>query len=304
MIAGLRQNIYRLLESDPQLGVFALLDLNCPVEDDHPLHQQALLSREVQCELEPVLRRDRADNLDACPRLLTLRPAGANGYQDEGLFELLVASAKDRSASVNGNHVAGWLLARGSASAIAAHLDRASVMFDLAQGKQRVLPFFEPHRLALLHAADVKPPRGIVSTLLGPIAHWFFIDAIGELHCASHQGHGLAKAARLSLSDWQSQSRIPTIRMVLVALGRSEAVVPRRPEFQIDKVIAAAHQLGLNEMEDLVFFGLNCFTVGLHWYEHPVAAQTIRRAVAGGLALSDCIQDLSDDDLNLISAQR
>lgn len=304
MIAGLRQNIYRLLESDRQLGVFALLDQNCPVPQDHPLHPQALVNREVRADLCPVNRRDRADDPEICPQLLTLRPAGANGYVDEGLFDLLLACAQERAASANGSYVAGWLLASVDPQAIAGHLERATVMLDLAQGKQRVLPFFEPHRLALLHAADDKAPRGIVSQLLGPIAHWFYIDAIGQLHCASRTTSAMAGAGKLSLSDWQRQARIPAIRMVLLALGRSETTVPLRPEFRIDQTIATAHGLGFTELEDLVFFSLNSFTVGHDWHEHPIAATTIRRSLADGVPLVECMQELSDDDLNLIAAQR
>ena len=304
MLAGLRQNLYRLIEADPQLCIYALLDPNCPVPDDDPLHVNALARREVPCTLRPVPRRDRADDASTLPQLLTLRTPASNGYPDEALFDLLLNCANHRAASINGSYVAGWLLARGNSEALAGHLERATVMLDPTQGRQRVLPFFEPHRLALIHGSDEKAPRGLLSPLLGPIAHWFYVDAIGELQCASAQPQGPAAAGRLTLADWQGQACVPMLRMVLVALARAEAVLPRRPETDIAKAIATAQRLGLNAMEDIVFFSLNCFTVGPQWHDHPVATRAIERAVTSDLPLTDSMQALSDGDLDAIAAHR
>lgn len=304
LVAGLRQNVYRCLEADPGLSVYVLLDLNHPVADDHPLHPQALAAREVPLATQTVQRRDFDQDPDLCPRLLTLRTPSTHDYPDEALVDLLVDCAHERCGSVNGSYVAAWLLSSSPAEAVAKHIEHASVMHDLAAAKRRVLPYFEPHRFALIDALPPGPRGAHVDRLLGPVAHWFYVDAIGELHCANRSDEPAAAPHGLPLAAWQAQARAGEARLVLMALAKARAVMPRQPEVHVDRAVADAHRLGLREMEDVMFFCLNCFTLAPDWFEHPVASAAIRRSIDAGARLTDTLQQLSDDELNAIGSRR
>jgi hypothetical protein len=304
LVAGLRQNVYRCLETEPNLAVYALVDCNRPVPETHDLHPTAMGKREFVCLTHRVRRADLEHDLQACPLLLTLRPIGSNGYPDEELVDLLTNCAQERAASINGAFVAGWLLSSSGPSAIAEHLARASVMFDLSSGKRRALPYFEPHRMALIHTATNASGKDVVSPLLGPIAHWFYVDAIGELQCASHSGESPTSGAALDLIAWQAQGRVHEARFVLMALVEAGAVIPRLPEQAIDRAVKSAHDQGLRELEDVVFFSLNCFTLASAWFAHPAARAAMRSALDNKTPLADCMRQLDDAELEAIAAHR
>jgi hypothetical protein len=304
LVAGLRQNIYRYLETEPELAVYVLLDCNRPVAETHELHPTAIGKREFVCPTHRVGRADLEHDPQACPLLLTLRPTSSNGYPDEELVDLLTNCAQERAASINGAFVAGWLLSSSEPSAVAEHLARASVMFDLLSGRRRALPYFEPHRMALIHAETNSSGKDMVSPLLGPIAHWFYVDAIGELQCASRSGETLISGASLDLVAWHAQGRVHEARFVLTALVKTQAMIPRLPEQAIDRAVKSAHEQGLRELEDVVFFSLNCFTLASAWFAHPAARAAIRNALENKTLLADCMRQLDDAELEAIASYR
>jgi hypothetical protein len=299
----LKREFYRCIQFQPALQIFALLDSNCPVASKHPLHRQRLQQREISPTLIDVARADLAHEPSLCPQLLLLRTRTANGYVDEALFAEIARSALERSTSMNGTYVAGWLLGESDAEDIARHIERASVCVDLVQARRRVLPYFEPHRLALVASMQITlgQEKRFTDQLLGPIRHWYYLSLANELKSVSCSVGSSAQGLKLTRPMWDAQHRIDSARRVAMALMKSTAMIPTNPELAIDHELALAQSKGLVDLEDLMFFCLNSFTLSNRWHEHPSAKDAIARCVRGELPLTEGLSALSDEQLESIA---
>jgi len=298
-----RAALFQLREVNPSSYVHLLLDGNHPCSVDDALHASQLATREIACTPVTVKRADFAHDPQICPSLVTLFAPGDRGYPDELLLDQSIAYAHAHHASVNGTHVCGWLVSERPAEELAAHLASACELFDLGIGKRRVLPLFEPHRLAL--AADAGKD-GFMRRWLGPVSHWLWIDLNGALR--SLAAHDLAQdgAGRQHLDerDWQAQRRVDEAKVVMLALADSQQMVPVKPEIAIDRALQRAIDQGLQRTEDLVFYALNEFSIGAGWAAHPAALHAIAQAQAGNETLSELISALNDATLDEIAAWR
>ena len=287
---------YREVESDSH--IYVLLDPNHPVAPYHPLQPEQLAKREAPRTTEIVLRPDLAHEPQVCPRLVQLYRAGEHGYVDEALVDLTIECAEQRCASVNGAYVSAWIVSPAEPSRIAKHLASAGVVFDLGKGKQRYVPLFEPARTALVIANMPPAPQ---RSWLSPAKHWLYVDAAGMLQILDTPAETLWQPLRLAPEHFAAMSRLDQARFVLMALVNSGAVPEHQPEMAIDHAVKDAHEQGLMQTEDVVFFALNHFTLGERWCSHPAARNAIKQAASGVLRLTTAMQALSDDVLDSIA---
>ncbi|OWY30650.1 hypothetical protein [Herbaspirillum robiniae] len=299
----LRAALFQLREVNPRSYVYLLLDGNHPCAEDDALHTTRLPAREIPARPVTVPRADFAHDPAICPALVTLYSPGDRGYPDELLLDLSIAHAWRRHASVNGSYVCGWLVSESPIDQIAAHLAKASELFDVLGGRRRVLALFEPHRLSL--AADAGRD-GFLRRWLGPVSHWLWLDLHGQLR--SLATHDLAEPApgneHLGQREWQAQQRVADARIVAMAMADTRHMLPVKPETAIDAALQRATARGLRRTEDLVFCALNDFSIAPGWAAHPAAARAIAQALEGEQTLSELMCGLSDDTLEEIAAQR
>ncbi|EJN00476.1 hypothetical protein [Herbaspirillum sp. YR522] len=299
----IRAALFQLREVNPTSHVHLLLDGNHPCHVDDALHPSQLARREIACTPVTIKRADFAHDPQICPSLVTLFSPGDRGYPDELLLDQSIAYAQAHHASVNGTDVCGWLLSERCAEELAPHLAHACELFDLTLGKRRVLPLFEPHRLAL--AADAGKD-GFMRRWLGPVSHWLWVDLNGALRSVT--AHDLAEDGQgrqhLDENDWKAQRRVDEAKVVLLALADAQRMVPVKPEIAIDRALQRAIDEGLQRTEDLVFFALNDFSIGSGWAGHPAALRAIAQAQAGPQTLSELISALNDATLDEIAAYR
>ena len=208
-----------------------------------------------------------------------------------------------RCRSVNGAYVAGWMCSEASPATAAEYLARSGTMFDLSKGRQRYLPIFEPYRMALL--ADDPQAESFLQRWLGPFIHWMFIDTCGTVRTVSrHAGSTTSRgAAGLDRTQFEAQERIPTARLVVMAIEQSGFSIASQSERRIDEVMVQAARAGLRDTEDVVFYALNTFTLGAAWALHPRAAAVIQQVASQPeLRLAKAMSDLPDHVLEEIAS--
>lgn len=299
----IRTTLFQLREVHPESYIHLLLDPNHPCSPFDPLYPEKLGKREIQSLVTRVDRSDYAHDPSICPLLVTVYSPGDRGYPDELLLDQSIRNAEARCSSVNGAYVCGWLVSDRDAGAVAAHLVKACELFDLTAGKRRVLPLFEPHRLAL--AADADKP-GFIRKWLGPISHWLLVDLAGELRVIKAEDFpgGAHNLEHLGTDEWAAQKRIGDAKVVLMALVDGSHVIPGRPETAIDSALQKAAADGMKRTEDIVFHALNGFTIGAGWASHPASRTVIQQALEGEETLSQLMSELSDDILDEIAASK
>jgi hypothetical protein len=289
----------------PTANIYALLDQNNPVAEHDDLHPSQLLKRQARRHTEAVLRPDLANEPNTLPLLVQLYAAAEHGYADEPLIGLTLRNALRRCRSVNGAYVAGWICTDAHPRVLADCLAKSGVVFALGQGRQRFVPFFEPYRMALL--ADDETSGPFLTRWLGPISHWLFVDSAGSLREVTPPTGGSTAGATPALREEQfaSQSRVGIARFVVMALEKAGVLIAVRPERHIDKVIGQAQACGLREVEDIVFYALNSFTIGGGWASHPRAAAAIAKTASNAdIRLADQLGALPDEVLNDIARGR
>ncbi|MDR6396908.1 hypothetical protein [Herbaspirillum seropedicae] len=299
----IRAALFQLREVYPRSYIHLLLDGNHPCEEDDPLHFRRLPAREIPAKPVTVTRADFSHEPAICPALVTLYAPGDRGYPDEALLDLSIAHAWRRRASVNGSYVCGWLVSESPAEILAPHIASACELFDLQLGRKRVLPLFEPHRLALVAEAgkDVFLRRW-----LGPVSHWLWLDLNGSLR--SLVAHDLDVTSttgkeHLGLREWKMQQRVADASLIAMAMIEAQNPLPARPEIAFDAALQRAQDMGLRRTEDLVFAALNDFSFSAQWVQHPASQRAIRQALEGEKTLSELMCELPDAILEEIAAQ-
>jgi hypothetical protein len=239
----LRAQFFQWQELHPAAHLYALLDCNCPVSEDDPLHPANLPQREIKRSLTIVRRPELSGEDDLLPRLLQVRVAGESGYADEALLDALLESQLTRCASVNGSYVAVWLCAEEGPQALAEQLSSRGQAMCLPQARRRYLPWFEPHRLSLLTAEPSA--QWLVQQWMTPALQWAWVDAAGNVQHGRQRtadGPGRGSISRLA---WASQDRAGLARLVFIAMGKAGLQLPERAEQRVDAWLAAAQALGL-----------------------------------------------------------
>lgn len=296
MSEQLRERLFQQIEAKPGSSIMALLDLNHPVAESDELHLQWLNKRQSKPELAVVRRHDYAHDHTICPRLMLLRSPRDRGYSDEALLDITWKNAQRRRISINGAYVCGWLVTQASLKETAAQLRSNTLMHDPLRRKQKVLPLFEPHRMAL--AMHLAPPQW-VSRWMGDISLWLFVDACGQLReVTSAPVDATAAPVELPNEFWAAQGRLRRAREVLMALAKAEHMVPVDCEIKIDQALSLAYAQGLIEIEDVIFFAMNQLTLSKRWYLHPSVTDCLARARAGDQSLADGIEALPDHVLD------
>jgi hypothetical protein len=303
---ALRRALFQTCESSiAGLYVHAVLDPNHPVAPFDVLHPEHLRTRQPAPEWHRVERQDLKHEPELCPWILTLHKPQGHGYEDEGLFDELVARALERCASINGAYVCGWVATGYDAAEFAKHLAKRSAVAHPA-ALRRVLPWFEPHRLALIEAPEV-----LVHLLKG-IAGWWFIDLAGSLRRVNPPVVG-SQDADGPLADpflrpsrvhplWDRQERIHQARLVAMSLRKAGLAFPPRPEATLDDLVRLAHEQGLHGEQDVIFFALNCLTLSPKWYAHPAVRQALAQKAAGeGATLAQLLAAQPDSVLEAVA---
>ncbi|KRB04221.1 hypothetical protein ASD86_17985 [Lysobacter sp. Root690] len=227
---------------------------------------------------------------------MLLRSPRDRGYVDEALLDITWNGAQRRRASINGAYVCGWLVTQASLKETAAQLRANTLMHDPLRRKQKVLPLFEPHRMALaIHLA----PSQWLSRWMGGISSWLFVDACGQLREVTPTPvEATAASVELTHEFWAAQGRLRRAREVLMALVKAEHMIPVDCEIKIDQALSLAYSQGLIETEDVIFFALNQLTLSKRWYLHPSVSDCLARARAGDQALAEGVEALSDEVLD------
>ncbi|MFX3543684.1 MULTISPECIES: hypothetical protein [Ralstonia] len=269
---------FEVRESHPAYHIHVILDPNHPVAPFDLLHPEHLLERKPKTRWARVDRPDFQHDPDICPLLVTVFSPGDHGYPDEALLSETIDRAIERSASVNGAYVCGWVACAANADELASQIAARCVVANPLTGR-RVLPWFEPHRLALLADDDAD----ILPSLLPPGTHWWFIDAAATVRSLSAPETDPAKPASVQQlhAMWAQHDRIADARRVLMALKKSDLSIPERPEKTLDGLVRLANEQGLRGQQDVIFFVLNCLTLSPFWYEHP-NVQTILQDIRTG----------------------
>jgi hypothetical protein len=304
---SLRQAFFHWRETQGSPHVFALLDLNHPVPEDHSLHPKQLAKRTPVRTMTAIVRPDLSHEPALLPQLVSLHEPGDNGYPDDGLIDTLIECALARSGSVNGAYVTSLFCSTVQATELAAHMAKAGALFDLGQGQRRFLPLFEPYRFALVQS---DPESQIfLRRWMGPIGLWFYFDCMGQPQFAGSGSDAKqptdtsTKSSSLNKQQFESQQRVSDARFVILALQERRLILGSAPERRIDAALACAQLNGLQNLEDKVFFALNELTLGSHWSAHPeVQVKVKMTAVDPDLRLADALSSLSDEVLNNIAA--
>lgn len=295
----LRAQFFQWCELHPAAHLYALLDCNHPVSEDDPLHPEHLAARAVSRPMVLVQRADLGDATELMPRLLLVRAAGESGYVDEPLLNELLASQFNRCGSVNGSYVALWICTEQPPEELAASFGQRGMAMCLAQARQRYLPWFEPHRMALMMA----DPNGEsqLRQWMRPALHWAWIDAAGDIHQRGQQAMPNVVRGSVPNGIWAALDRIALARLVFVAFRKAGMPIPKNPEIVVEGWLASGQAQGLVDQEDLVFFSLNCATLGPGWHRHPTAKRLIAESAKDDqLRLAARMAALSDDELNAI----
>lgn len=300
----IRAALFQLREAHPHCHIHVLLDGNHPCFEGDPLHLHQLAKREIPANPIIVPRADYLHDPSICPALVTLHSPGDRGYPDDELFDLAIAHAWRRRASINGSYVAGWLVSEKPAKEVAAHIAESCELFDLLNGRRRFLPLFEPHRLSLLANTDRK---SFLHRWLGPISHWLWLDLNGQLNnLAAHDLNrdGTSPGEQLEQRDWMMQHRVADARLVAMAIQEAQHRLPSNPEIAIDASLKRAKARGLQRTEDLIFTALNDFSLSAGWADHLAAQWAIEQALVGERSLSKVMTTLPDEILNEIANNR
>lgn len=299
----LRSMLLELRETRPGAHVYILLDQECPVDPEHPLHPEQLRQRAVARQLVPIA--PASDAADAGALLLQFYRAGENGYVDEDLLDLSLDTAQRQCASINGSYVAAWMASDFEPKALATRLDARCDVFDLVQGRRRRIPLHEPHRMALLEQEPDAAP--FLQYFLEPVHLWCFMDAAASLRSLEPSKLAPSEAgrsARLSLDLARAQTRVHVARLALLGLVKAGLPVPSQPERRIDQALQRAAALGLAHDEDVVFFVLNELSLAPGWHQHPEAKRCLELTRTEGAPLAGLLAELPDDVLDDIAQQR
>lgn len=296
-ISELRAKFFAIRETRPASHIYCLLDNDCPVSPDHPLHAGQLEKREVK--RERALVGEGASTLppEWQPALLQLYRAGERGYVDEELIALSVTCATERCQSINGAYVAAWIASDLGPTDLAAHLHRSGEIFDSHQSQRRYLPFFQPHRMALL--ADDPESKSFLHVYLAPIHSWSFVDVAGTLRTIipERPEAPTPSIGRVPLSQCRKQSRVAMARRVVLGIQKAGIKISDHTESAIDSHLVEADRQGVRHAEDLVFFALNSLSLSSRWHEHPRARQLIQQCRDDDAALAGLFSELSDEAL-------
>ncbi|RPE75866.1 hypothetical protein [Vulcaniibacterium tengchongense] len=300
MLDELRERLIECIEARPGSRVLALLDPNHPVASYHELHIERIAKRPSRPVLTAVARDDLLSEPSLHPRLLTLRTPRDRGYPDEALLESTLECARQRSVSINGAYVCGWLVADAPETEVAAQLKRGMVMSDPSSRKRKVLALFEPHRLML---ARHLAPASWLSRWLGVVHSWFLVDGRGQLQELKPALHDASHTSDLPGADfWLAQARVRRAREVLLTLAKAGQAIPSDCEIKADDALRAAYGQGLSEIEDVIFFAANQMLLRPGWHAHPAVAACIDAARKGDAALTDGLTALPDHVLDQLAA--
>lgn len=298
----LRDIIFNLREVEPDLHIYAMLDLNHPVPDYHDLHPAWLDKRETGLSRKTFLRPDFILHPDICPQIIRLVPSDSHGCPDEELIDLSVECAVARCRSINEAYVAAWFATSAKMNDVLKHFSSKGTVL-LPNGTREYLPYFEPHRMALL--LDAPAAHKTVREWLGPIHHWMYVDINGALQVVHLQtpATSLLEHHQLPQQAMSPQIRIKLARAVLMALDKVAATLGDHPERELDQAVQAARASGLTRSEDLIFHAVNTCTLGPQWAEYPLVKNLIREAITEeGKNLPDLMAALPDETLDAIAA--
>lgn len=300
MLSELRNRLFERIDERPNSrSVLVLLDAHHPVGPSSQLHHTQLTKRAPLPELIAIPRDDFLSDVDLHPQLLVLRTPADRGYRDDALLDLTLACAMQRRVSINGAYVCGWLVTDAPLDIIAKQLQRNLVVRNGLTNRQGVLPLFEPHRMVL---ATHLAPQHWLSAWLGDISSWFLIDACGqiqEVRPSIRDATQLVKAPDIAF--WQAQNRVPRAREALLAMVKSEQMIPIDCEIKLDQALQVAYRQGLDDVEDVIFFTANHMILAPHWFQHPVIHECIEQARSEKARLTDSMSVLPDSVLDELS---
>lgn len=301
----LRTELFQVREQYPDHFIHVILDPNHPVAPFDLLHPEHLVARKPKPLWKRIERPDLKHDPDICPMLVTIFAPGDRGYPDEALLNETIRCAIARCASINGAYVCGWVATTSDASQMASRIADRCVIANPLSGR-KVLPWFEPHRLALIAGNHAN----MIDWMLAGTTRWWFVDAAATLRCVA--AHETDIAAHVSVQSmhalWAEQERIADARRVLMALRKSERAIPAHPETRLDGLVKLANDQGLRGQQDVILFALNCLTLSPTWYEHPNIQQMLRDITSGaGMSLADAISAQTDavlDEIAFFGAER
>ncbi|WP_141693743.1 hypothetical protein [Cupriavidus alkaliphilus] len=305
----LRRALFQAREVNAANYIHVVLDPNHPVAPFDSLHPDHLEQRVPSVKFHRSMRADFQHQPELCPLVVTLYSPGDRGYRDEELLLETVDNAVSRCASVNGSYVCGWIATTLNGEEFARHIAVSSILSHPLSGR-KVLPWFEPHRLALI--VDRYP--SFAWSRLTNISSWWFVDMLQQLRVVSPPEVGRnniidARSTLLPLSGrqvsavWDDQRRIREAKLVAMAMRKAGLSLPEFPEVTLDKVVRQAYENGLYGQQDVVFFAMNCLTLSEDWFLHPVV-QAALEALAGTdeLTLTDILAGHSDAVLHEIAS--
>lgn len=285
----------------PAYRAFVLLDPNHPVAAGHPLHIEQLESQAGEA-LTAIPRADAPHDRSRWPRLLALSGTQGRSELDDALLSASWRCADERKASLHGAYVSGWIVSGESPTALADGIAQRLIFFR--DGKRRLLPLFEPYRLAL---AMGMLEQKWWNAWLGRIQSWFFIDAAGRLrNVAVINAEGasmLPPVGALPAACWAAQDRVHQGQRVLNALLKSGTVLPEEYEHRLHRALEKAEAQGLCHREDTEVYALNELTFSPDWHRHPAAAHSIAGAAAGKGRLASLMATLPDSVLGDLAGE-
>ena len=286
---SLKATAEELWQARPQHNIYLLLNPHRPVADDHPLYPDNLWVTEP--ERRAIVKRPDFDWLpDVCPLLVQIAGPGIRWPFDEmdTVYEQAIAEA----GHVNGAYVCGWIASNAPITRIAS---------QLAHGLQTpagLFPLFEPLRLERL-AATVETER--LDQWLNKIDAWLFVSADGRpLQIQNKQTESTDKVLHWPDEALQAQTRINTLQRCLTAWKNIQPQLPEQSAKQADAALIEAQQLGLNELEDQLYFALLALTFKPDWHQHPSAQKAIQQARQQPGTLADIIAALPEATLQAI----
>lgn len=163
---------------------------------------------------------------------------------------------------------------------IVRNLERRAVLRRSASSPT-LFRFYDPRVMDRLDAI-LRPEQ--VSTMLGSIAAWCYIDRTGCLQTIKNPSPaGAAEMSTASLvfdeQQWAALLRVDWVgRMLHLARGWGPAGAHVTQE-ALDAELARAQAAGLSGREDCIMFATCAFTLGRQFDHHPFIADILRQSV-------------------------
>lgn len=168
----------------------------------------------------------------------------------------------------------GWVITAQPLSSVVSYFQR-QLEQTTPEGKKALLRFHDPRVLERLEAIL---DREQLSTLLGPVDQWIYLDNAHALQSiAPHSEQRHLGRLNLTLPQWPAIRRIGILNhcLELYRTLPEESKAASADAATVDALLVAAKECGLEERQDISVFVLHGMVTTPKFYQHPIMRQLL-----------------------------